>query len=42
VSLLRTGAVYAGHCLKVEVSLTLQLYVTDSKPLSGQTAQEAH
>ncbi len=41
VSLLRTGAVYAGHCLREEVSLTLQLYVTDSKP-TGPLAAESH
>lgn len=39
VSLLRTGAVYAGHCLREEVSLTLQLYVTDSKPNRPMAAE---
>jgi predicted DNA-binding protein with PD1-like motif len=33
VGLLRNGAVYAGHCLHEEVSLTLQMYLTDSEPL---------
>jgi len=33
VGLLRNGAVYAGHCLHEEVSLTMQLYLTDSEPL---------
>jgi len=33
VGLLRNGAVYAGHCLQEEVSLTMQLYLTDSEPL---------
>ena len=37
VGLLRNGAVYAGHCLHEEVSLTMQLYLTDSEPL--KTAQ---
>ncbi len=41
VSLLRTGAVYAGHCLREEVSLTLQLYITDSRP-SRPMAAENH
>ena len=34
VALLRNGAVYAGHLLHGRVSLTLQLYLTDSEPLS--------
>lgn len=33
VALLRNGAVYAGHLLRGRVSLTLQLYLTDSEPL---------
>jgi predicted DNA-binding protein with PD1-like motif len=32
VGLLRNGAVYAGHCLEAQVSLTMQLYLTDSGP----------
>ena len=35
VGLLRNGAVYAGHLLQGRVSLTLQLYLTDSEPLSA-------
>jgi hypothetical protein len=31
---LRNGAVYAGHCLHEEVSLTMQLYLTDTEPLT--------
>ncbi len=38
VGLLRNGAVYAGHCLHEEVSLTMQLYLTDSEPL--KTAEQ--
>jgi hypothetical protein len=34
VSLLSNGNVYAGHCLHEEVSLTMQLYLTDSEPLT--------
>jgi hypothetical protein len=34
VALLRNGAVYAGHLLHGRVSLTLQLYLTDSEPLT--------
>src|SRR5579872_7445634 len=34
VGLLRNGAVYAGHCLHEEVSLTMQLYLTDTEPLT--------
>jgi uncharacterized protein len=37
VALLRNGAVYAGHFLQGRVSLTMQMYLTDSEPLS--TAQ---
>jgi predicted DNA-binding protein with PD1-like motif len=32
VGLLRNGAVYAGHCLEEQVSLTMQLYLTDAGP----------
>jgi uncharacterized protein len=35
VGLLRNGAVYAGHLLQGRVSLTLQMYLTDSEPLSA-------
>jgi len=34
VALLRNGAVYAGHLLQGRVSLTLQLYLVDSEPLT--------
>ena len=34
VSLLSNGNVYAGHCLHEEVSLTMQLYLTDTEPLT--------
>jgi predicted DNA-binding protein with PD1-like motif len=34
VSLLSNGTVYAGHCLHEEVSLTMQLYLTDTEPLT--------
>ena len=33
VGLLRNGAVYAGHLLQGRVSLTMQMYLTDSEPL---------
>jgi len=33
VALLRNGAVYAGHLLQGRVSLTMQMYLTDSEPL---------
>ena len=33
VGLLSNGHVYAGHCLEERVSLTMQLYLTDSEPL---------
>ncbi len=36
VSLLSNGAVYAGHCLQEQVSLTMQLYLTDTEPLATQ------
>jgi hypothetical protein len=32
VGLLRNGAVYAGHCLEGHVSLTMQMYLTDTAP----------
>ncbi len=34
VGLLSNGRVYAGHCLHEEVSLTMQLYLTDTEPLT--------
>src|SRR5579863_2116788 len=33
VGLLSNGRAYAGHCLTETVSLTLQMYLTDSEPL---------
>ena len=33
VGLLSSGKVYAGHCLTEQVSLTMQMYLTDSEPL---------
>jgi hypothetical protein len=38
VALLRNGAVYAGDCLQATVSLTMQMYLTDSEPLSATEA----
>jgi predicted DNA-binding protein with PD1-like motif len=35
VGLLRNGAVYAGHCMQERVSLTMQMYLTDSQPLQA-------
>lgn len=35
VGLLRNGRVYAGHCIHEIVSLTLQMYLTDSIPLTA-------
>ena len=35
VGLLSNARVYAGHCLGEKVSLTLQLYITDSEPLKA-------
>ncbi len=35
VGLLSNGAAYAGHLLHGRVSLTMQLYLTDSEPLSA-------
>jgi predicted DNA-binding protein with PD1-like motif len=40
VALLRNGQVYAGHLLEGHVSLTMQMYLTDSEPLSGRGASE--
>jgi predicted DNA-binding protein with PD1-like motif len=39
VGLLRNGAAYAGHLLQGRVSLTLQLYLTDSEPLATPPAK---
>ena len=33
VGILSNEKVYAGHCLQEEISLTMQLYITDSEPL---------
>jgi len=33
VGILSNEKVYAGHCLREEISLTMQLYITDSEPL---------
>ena len=35
VGILSNEKVYAGHCLQEEVSLTLQVYVTDNGPLKA-------
>jgi predicted DNA-binding protein with PD1-like motif len=35
VSLLRNGAVYAGHLLEGHISITMQMYLEDSEPLSA-------
>jgi hypothetical protein len=35
VSLLRNGAVYAGHLLDGHISITMQMYLEDSEPLSA-------
>jgi len=35
VGILSSEKVYVGHCLQEEVSLTLQVYVTDSEPLKA-------
>jgi hypothetical protein len=35
VALLRNGRVYSGHLLQGRVSLTMQLYLDDSEPLSA-------
>jgi len=40
VGILRTARVYAGHCLSEQVSLTMQLYLTDSEPL--KVSEETH
>ena len=34
VGVLSNEKVYAGHCLQEEISLTMQLYITDSEPLA--------
>jgi predicted DNA-binding protein with PD1-like motif len=39
VALLSNGAVHAGHLLQGRVSLTMQMYLTDSEPLSGPSAK---
>lgn len=39
VALLSNGAVHAGHLLQGRVSLTLQMYLTDSEPLSAPPAK---
>jgi predicted DNA-binding protein with PD1-like motif len=39
VALLNNGAVHAGHLLQGRVSLTLQMYLTDSEPLSAPSAK---
>jgi predicted DNA-binding protein with PD1-like motif len=39
VALLSSGAVHAGHLLQGRVSLTMQMYLTDSEPLSGPSAK---
>ena len=36
VGLLSNGRVYAGHCLEEHVSLTMQMYLTDSEPLPAK------
>jgi predicted DNA-binding protein with PD1-like motif len=36
VALLRNGQVYAGHLLQGRVSLTMQMYLTDSEPLPAK------
>jgi predicted DNA-binding protein with PD1-like motif len=36
VGLLSNGKVYAGHCLEEHVSLTMQMYLTDSEPLAAK------
>jgi predicted DNA-binding protein with PD1-like motif len=39
VALLRNGAVHAGHLIEGHISLTMQMYLEDSKPLAaGQNA----
>ena len=35
VALLRDGSVHAGHLLSGRVSLTMQLYLQDSEPLTA-------
>ena len=41
VALLRNGTVHAGHLLQGRVSLTMQMYLTDSEPLTA-AATVAH
>jgi predicted DNA-binding protein with PD1-like motif len=36
VGILSNEKVYAGHCLQEQISLTMQLYITDSEPLAKQ------
>lgn len=38
VALLRNGQVYSGHLLQGRISLTMQLYMEDSEPLSSTQA----
>ena len=38
VALLRNGQVYSGHLLQGRISLTMQLYLDDSEPLSPTQA----
>src|SRR5580700_8140967 len=38
VALLRNGQVYSGHLLQGRISLTMQLYLDDSEPLSATQA----
>lgn len=42
VALLRNGEVRAGHLLQGRVSLTMQMYLTDSEPLPGQKQVAEH
>jgi predicted DNA-binding protein with PD1-like motif len=35
VALLRNGTVYAGHLIEGHISLTMQMYLEDSKPLAA-------
>ena len=39
VGILSNEKVYAGHCLQEEISLTMQLYITDSEPLKTAAAK---
>jgi predicted DNA-binding protein with PD1-like motif len=38
VALLRNGVVYAGHFIEGHISLTMQMYLEDSEPLSATFA----